>query len=68
MDIRQQLRLRLQAANLLVSARSAGSASEEADLIHQARRIIRLANAQAVAGSPGLALGDYRDWRIAGSE
>lgn len=68
MDVRQQLQLRLQAANLVVSARSAGSASEEADLIHQARRIIRLANAQAVAGSTGLALGDFWDWRIVGSE
>ena len=68
MDIRQQLRLRLQAANLLVSARSTRNALEEADLTRQARRIIWLANAQTIAGGTGLALGDYRDWRVAGSE
>ena len=68
MDIRQQLRLRLQAANLLVSARSADSALEEADLTQQARRITLLANAQAVAGAPALPLGEFRNWRAAGSE
>lgn len=47
MDIKRELQLRLNAANLLIRAQTTRDAMEQADLMSQAQRMIWLANAQS---------------------